>query len=149
MELEPATRWWEEESQREEPICAEPWAKGRKGVVHDRDCVVGAWCMGWLGEDKVRQEARMIMESLGGHGEEVVFISGALGGGWKWLGAWSSDTTPLWLKHPRMCRSQGQGHEAWQVESWQGRVASSITLHSSSLCRQVQALGIHQVFSSP
>lgn len=27
--------------------------------------------MGWLGEDKVREETRMIMESLGGHDEEV------------------------------------------------------------------------------
>jgi hypothetical protein len=58
-------------------------------VVHDRDCVVEVWCMGWLGEDQVRQEARRTTESLGGHDEEVVFISGTLGGGWKWLGAWS------------------------------------------------------------
>ena len=45
-------------------------------MVHDRDCVVEVWCMGWLGEDQVRQEARRNTESLGGHDEEVVFISG-------------------------------------------------------------------------
>lgn len=52
MELEPATRWWKEEFQGE------------------RGCVV-EWFMGWLGEDTVREETRMIMESLGSHDEEV------------------------------------------------------------------------------
>ena len=31
-------------------------------MVHDRDCVVEVWCMGWLGEDQVRQEARRTTE---------------------------------------------------------------------------------------
>lgn len=67
-------------------------------MVQDRDCVVGAWCMGWLGEHIVRQEARMIMEGLGGRDNEVEFISGALGCGWKCLEAWCCDITPLWYE---------------------------------------------------
>lgn len=58
-------------------------------MVQDRDCVVGAWCMGWLGEDS---------KTGGQNDNEVEFISGALGCGWKCLEAWSCDVTPLWYE---------------------------------------------------
>lgn len=40
----------------------------------------------------------MIMEGLGGRDNEVEFISGALGCGWKCLEAWCCDITPLWYE---------------------------------------------------
>lgn len=80
MGLEPATGWWKEEFLGEEPMYAEPLTGDRKGVFRSRGCVVGAWCMGWLRENKVREEVRMIIKSLGGHDEEIGFISDPLGG---------------------------------------------------------------------
>lgn len=47
------------------------WIRGRKGVFGGPGYVFGEWFMGWLGEDTVREETRMIMESLEGYDKEV------------------------------------------------------------------------------
>lgn len=103
------------------------WARVRKGVFEDRGCVVGAWCMGWLGEDKVSDNARIIMKSLGGHDK----------GYFRCFRRWVEVDQEHFLviqplcdmRHAKRCRSQGQGHEACLLEPWPGQ--SSLFLPSS------------------